>query len=256
MTKIKNALKAEFIKGRTVFDWIFLACGVIMQIVAIAIGFASGNPESWISIISGLTGIVAVVLCAQGKISFYVFGYVQLLTYVFGIAIPFALWGEVIENIFYFITMVYGTYVWFKNYRTKENGSSEIAAKKLTANGWLISCITLVGGILLVGVFLSVAHIMLPSIFTEPDPTPWLDAVTTVAPFIAQILMMLGYRDQWAFWIIEDVISIIMFIILGSWVMVAQYLFWTINCIYGWYMWTKASKKDAAIDPKLTISCG
>lgn len=246
ITKIKNALKAEFISGRTLFDWIFLACGVVLQIAAITIGFVSGNPESWMSIISGLTGIVAVVLCAQGKISFYVFGYIQLLTYVFGIAIPFALWGEVIENIFYFVTMVYGTYVWFKNYRTKSNGSAEIKSKKLTKKGWIISLVVFTLGTVATGIFLTHAHTLLPAIFTEADPTPWLDAVTTIAPFIAQIFMMLGYRDQWAFWIVEDIISIIMFIILGSWVMVAQYLFWTVNCVYGWYMWTRANKEESA----------
>ena len=242
MTKIKNALKAEFINGRTTFDWIFLACGILLQTFAIVYGFMSGNPESWVSIVSGLTGIIAVVLCAQGKISFYVFGYIQLLTYVFGIAIPFALWGEVIENIFYFVTMVYGTYIWFKRYKKKADGSTEIAPKTLSKKGWIIAVSILVGGSIITGIFLTHAHELLPMIFTAADPTPWLDAITTVAPFIAQIFMMLGYRDQWAFWIIEDIISIVMFIILGSWVMVAQYLFWTINCFYGWYMWTRASK--------------
>ena len=55
----------------------------------------------------------------------------------------------------------------------------------------------------------------------------------------SMILMMLGYRDQWIGWAIEDITSLVMFIILGNWVMVAQYVFWTINCIYGWYKWSK-----------------
>lgn len=248
LKKIKSFAKfllySEFVAGKTAFDWIFLAAGIVLQIVAITIGFVSGTPESWLSIVSGLTGIISVVLCAQGKISFYFFGYIQLFTYVFGIAIPFALWGEVIENIFYFVTMVYGTYVWFMRYRVDKNGSAEIKPKVLSKKGWIISVSLLVGCTAIIGLFLTNAHVLLPTIFTEPDPTPWLDAITTVAPFIAQIFMMLGYRDQWAFWIIEDIISIVMFIILGSWVMVAQYLFWTINCIYGWYMWTKADKKE------------
>ena len=248
MYKVKNALKAEFINGRTVFDWIFLLCGILLQTFAIVYGFMSGNPESWVSIVSGLTGIVAVVLCAQGKISFYLFGYIQLLTYVFGIAIPFALWGEVIENIFYFVTMVYGTYIWFKNYKKKENGSTEIDAKKLSKKGWLISLSILIVGTIMTGILLTNAHIWFPSIFPEADPTPWLDAITTIAPAVAQIFLMLGYRDQWFFWIIEDIISIVMFVILGSWVMVAQYLFWTINCIYGWYMWSKSDKESPNVE--------
>ena len=59
---------------------------------------------------------------------------------------------------------------------------------------------------------------------------------------MAQILLTFGYREQWVGWLIEDVTSVVMFIILGNWVMVAQYIFWTINCIYGWVKWSKSSK--------------
>ena len=55
---------------------------------------------------------------------------------------------------------------------------------------------------------------------------------------------MLGYREQWAFWIIEDILSLVMFIILSNWIMVAQYLFWTINCIYGLIKWSKLNNKN------------
>lgn len=129
MNKIKSFLKAEFVEGKRQFDWGFLSFGLILQIFAIIYGYLTGNPDGVIAIISGITGVIAVVLCAQGKISSYVFNYTQLLTYVFGVVIPYALWGEFIENIFYFITMFYGVYVWFKNYGKNKDGSTSIRAK-------------------------------------------------------------------------------------------------------------------------------
>jgi DNA-binding transcriptional regulator of glucitol operon len=33
-----------------------------------------------------------------------------------------------------------------------------------------------------------------------------------------------------------------MFVILKQWSMVAMYIAWTINAIYGWYNWTKLNK--------------
>lgn len=215
--------------------------------MAIICGNIIGESGNIITIISGLTGIVSVVLCAQGKISFYVFGYIQLLTYVFGIAIPCALWGEVIENIFYFVTMMYGMYIWFKNYGKTSKGSSKIKAKKLNKQGWFICLIGLLIGTFLFSIFLKNANAWFPVIFPEIDSQPMLDSFTTIAPAVAQILLMLGYREQWAFWIIENIASIIMFIIFGNWIMVAQYLFWTINCIYGWFMWSKNSKINTNI---------
>lgn len=225
-------LREEFINGKTWFDWCFLALGLILQIIAIIYGYVSSNPDSVACIISGLTGIVSVVLCAEGKISFYLFGYIQLLTYVFAIAIPYHLWGEVGENIFYFVTMIIGTIIWFKNYGKDNEDSSKVESKLLNKKGWIISLVTLVISTIVLGVVLQ----------NTSDPTPWFDSITTTAPLIAQILLMFGYREQWGFWIIEDIMSLVMFIILGNWIMVAQYLFWTVNCVYGWVKWTNNAK--------------
>ena len=81
--------------------------------------------------------------------------------------------------------------------------------------------------------------IWFPNIFTGNDPEPWLDSITTVIPLVGQILMVIGYKEQWAFWLVEDVISLIMFAILGNWIMMAQYIFWTSNCVYGYFKWRK-----------------
>lgn len=233
MERIKKWLRAEFINGQTAFDWAFLVFGLLLQVFAIVYGYVSGTPDNVASIISALTGVVSVVLCAQGKISFYLFGYIQLFTYVFGVALPNHLYGEIGENIFYVITMIIGMVIWAKNYKRAENDTDkvEIKAKELTTKNNLI-----MWGIMIVGT------IILTIILNNTnDPVPFFDAVTTIPAFVAQILLMLGYREQWVGWIIEDISSVIMFVIIGNWVMVAQYIFWTINCVYGWIKWSKSA---------------
>lgn len=233
MKKIKQYLKAEFINGATLFDYIFLAIGLILQ--GIAIFYTVKNPDGmtnsqivWTSI-SGIAGIFSVVMCARGKISQYVFGFVQLIPYVFAVAIPNKLWGEVGENIFYFVTMVIGMFIWAKHYRIDDKGEASVHSKFFTKRGWIWSGIELVAFTVIVALILSHTN----------DPLPWFDSITTVAPLMGEILLMIGYREQWVFWAIEDVMSLGMFIVLGNWIMVAQYLFWTINTIYGWVKWTR-----------------
>lgn len=235
MSKIKAFLKSEFINGQTAFDWGFMIFGILLQVFAIVCGYLTGTPDNAASIISAITGVVSVVLCAQGKISFYVFGYIQLLTYTFGVAIPNHLYGEIWENVFYFVTMVYGTYIWIKNYNSpKDSQSSKIKPKKLNKALLIISNSIMVIGTIILGIILKKTN----------DPVPWFDALTTVPALTAQIFLMLGYREQWIGWVIEDITSIIMFIIIGNWVMVAQYIFWTINCIYGWVKWSNETNKS------------
>ena len=54
--------------------------------------------------------------------------------------------------------------------------------------------------------------------------------------------MVLGYREQWIYWLILDVSSVALAIRAGSLVMTAQFIFWTLNCIYGFVNWTKLSR--------------
>lgn len=239
MKTVKTILKNEFISGKTWFDWLFLLVGVILQIIAIIAGFLSGNPDSVGLIVSGLAGVVSVVLCSQGKISFYLFGFIQLFTYVFCFSIPNNLHGETVENGMYFITMLYGLYIWAKRYgKNIDTESSEIHARKLGAAGNIVT-----GGIFVTGTIGYYFFLKNVPMFGVLDSDPFVDAVTSVPAYIAQILMVLGFREQWIYWLILDVGSVILAIRAGSLVMTAQFVFWTLNCIYGYINWTKLSRK-------------
>lgn len=239
MEKIKAIFKREFIETQSKFDLAFLGVGLLLQVVGIIMSAVAGEPRLLITAISGITGVIAVVFCAQGRITSYIFNYTQLFTYMFGVCIPLALWGETIENVFYAVTMVWGFITWKKNY-DPEHGRTK--AKVFAAKDWVIWVGIFIIATVAFGLFLTKAHIIAPAIFPAADPQPWLDSVTTIAPFIGQILLCAGYREQWTFWIVEDIVSIVMFVMLGNWIMVAQYLFWTMNCVYGWYKWDKASR--------------
>lgn len=233
MSKIKNWLRAEFVNGVTAADRNFMIIGLALQAIAVVVGFLTGTPDNLLSIVSAFTGVVSVVLCAQKKISFYAFGYIQLLTYVFGVAIPNHLYGEIYENIFYFVTMIWGTVIWARRYKIGTNGAAEVKAKCLTKKQsvWVYAS-TAIGTLILWRV-----------LARTDDPVPFTDAITTIPAFVAQVLMMFGYRDQWSLWLVEDLTSVIMFAIVGNWVMLAQYVFWSINCIYGWNKWSEPSVK-------------
>ena len=71
MTALKNWIRSEFILGMKAYDYIFMALMVMLQIVVFCI-----KPDSWVSIVAGIAGVISVVLCAQGKISFYFIGFI------------------------------------------------------------------------------------------------------------------------------------------------------------------------------------
>ena len=71
------------------------------------------------------------------------------------------------------------------------------------------------------------------------DPQPYMDALTTVPALVAQVLMVMVYREQWYIWMLVDVLATAMWIKADNYCMAAQYAFWCVNCVYGYWMWRK-----------------
>lgn len=217
--KINNILYSEFIEGRNINEHLFMLIGIFLQLIAWYI-----TKNSLISLISGVTGIISVILCSQRKISFYFFGFIQLGTYMY-LALQQRFYGELIENVFYIITMLIGIVVWLKNYNTEEQ---IVESKRLSDRLFYIICSIMVFICVLFGYYMKY--------FTD-NTQPFMDSFSTVPAFIAQTLLMLRYREQWIFWIIIDVVSIFMWMFANNWIMVIQFIFWTMNCIYGYRKW-------------------
>ncbi len=203
-----------------VFEWAFLATGLLIQIVTF--GIAGGE---WLSLVSGCLGVCSVCLCAQGRISTFVFGFAQVLTYTY-ICLRAHLYGEVAINVYYFFTMIYGVYIWRR--RVNQQNDNRITTRTLPV--YVLLCIA--AGVVVLG---GVTGWLLAT-YTD-DPTPYLDAFTTLAAVVAQLLMIQAYREQWYLWMAVDVTSTLMWIYVGDYCMTAQYVFWCCNCLYGYFRW-------------------
>ena len=199
-------------------DVIVMIAAVLVQAIT-----AIWAKDDMISFISGMAGIISVVLCSQKKLTFYVFGFIQLGTYLV-ICFKQNLWGEFAENIFYATTMICGIFIWIKNYNKEKY---EVVPKSLDADGRTLCFSLFCLGTLIIWGFLSMSN----------DPYPFLDSISTVPAFIAQILMITGYKEQWRYWLIVDITSIYLWCEIGNPFMIVQFSLWTLNCIYGMYKW-------------------
>lgn len=226
MQEIKKRLSAEFIKGYSLFDRVFLICMLLVQIVVYIV-----SPDSTLGIVAGISGAISVVLCAKQKISFYFIGFVQTVSYLF-LAWQNKFYGEVIENVFYLVTMIWGIYVWKKHMGTDNDGGRYVEAKRFTALQWVLSVIVTIIATIAMGFFL----------ISIGSAQAYTDAATNILAIFAQLLMVRRYREQWLWWLVIDLLCIKMWIVAGNASMVAMYIGWTINCIYGWVNWTKSLK--------------
>ena len=201
--------------------WIFLILGLLVQVLTFVL-----MPDNPISLVSGMLGICSVVLGAQGNILTFVFGFAQVATYTYLCCVE-RFYAEIAINIYYFITMIYGVYCWRNRL---SNNSLQVQTRRLSIK-------LIAWGMLLIALFSWLTGWLLAR-FTD-DPQPYMDAFTTVPAIAAQLLMVLAYREQWYLWLVVDVLAVVMWLRAENYCMAAQYVFWCVNCIYGYIQWTR-----------------
>ena len=206
-----------------------MACGLIIQVATYLISLqlsAFSSQLSIISLISGCLGVCSVCLTAQRNILTYVFGFAQVLTYTY-LCWTQRFYGEIGINAYYFVTMIYGVIEWKR--RLVVSGDRLVVETRRLP----YSILALIVVLTLVGSWLTGWGL---ANWTD-DTQPYLDAFTTVPALVAQVLMILVYREHWFIWLAVDVLSVILWLRAGDYCMAAQYAFWCANCLYGLYRW-------------------
>jgi len=218
---MKNKIQSLFnVEGW--FGIAFILTGIATQVATYAF-----TEDSFISLVSGIAGVISVVLCSQRKLSFYFWGFLQIGTFM-AICINEHLYGKLFENGFYLITMIGGLLMWKRNEHCH------------TVETRVLNKLTLLFIVIYSLFTILVFKTVLAAIEGEQ---PFMDSLTTVFAIVAQLLMIYRYRESWLFWLVVDIACIVMWYNERNWCMTAQYIFWTMNCIYGLIKWNKQNIK-------------
>ncbi len=227
-------MKLELKKINTlgVFDWT-----LIIGIIALNIIYSLLEQElDFIGTIAGVTGVVCVVLVAKGNILNYFFGLINVALYAY-ISFKAQLFGDAVLNAFYYLPMQFiGWFLWLKRRDSKE--SVTIVAKRMNSGQRIL--------LVILSVFITISVGYILEIYK--DPQPYKDSATTVLSVIAMYVMVKAYMEQWLLWVIVNVISVVMWIILflrgaeHSLFMVLMWIAYLANSINGWIVWLKLSR--------------
>ena len=223
------------------FDYSFIAFGLLVQVVTYVVtnyltsNPLTSNPLTPISLISGCLGVCSVCLAAQGNIWTYAFGFGQVLTFTY-LCWTQRFYGTIAINAYYFGTMVYGIFEWKKH--LKNEGVNELKSERVIVPRALTPAVLMA----IIGATICASTLVGWGLAAWTDDTqPYLDAYTTVPALVAQVLMILVYREHWFFWLAIDILSVALWLRAGDYCMTAQYVFWCMNCLYGLRRWKSLS---------------
>lgn len=228
-------------KVLSLYDW-FLIVGVITSNVIYSI--MTGTLDV-LGSLAGITGVLCVVLVAKGSIWNYLFGLVNVSLYAY-ISYKASLYGDAVLNAFYYMPMQFiGWWQWRKRGAAVSEGEAGGGGVQVKARrfSWGQRAVLAAGCIAAV-----VAGGFILRYFG--DPQPFKDSTTTVLSIIAQALMALAFMEQWALWIITNIVSVAMWCVCvargeaHAGVMVIMWVFYLMNSINGLRVWLKLSRKQ------------
>lgn len=226
-------------KVLSLYDW-FLIVGVIASNVLYSI--LSGTMDV-VGSLASVAGVLCVVLVAKGSIWNYLFGIVNVSLYAY-ISYMASLYGDAALNAFYYVPMQFiGWWQWRKRgaavseAEARGNGV-QVKARRFTTKQRLILAAGCLAAVVAGGFVLRYFG----------DPQPFKDSTTTVLSIVAQALMALAFMEQWALWIITNIVSVVMWVICvvrgeaHAAVMVIMWTFYLLNSINGFRVWLRLSR--------------
>lgn len=226
-------------KVLSLYDW-FLIVGVVASNIIYSV--LSGNVDI-VGSVAGIAGVLCVVLVAKGSIWNYLFGIINVSMYAY-ISYKASLYGDAVLNAFYYVPMQFiGWWQWRKRGAAVTEAEAgdrgvQVKARRFSWSQRIVLALGCTAAVVAGGFILQ--HF--------GDPQPFKDSTTTVLSIVAQALMALAFMEQWALWIITNVVSVAMWVVCvargeaHAAVMVIMWSFYLLNSVNGLRVWLKLSR--------------
>ncbi len=185
-----------------------------------------GSPTTWLEIVAVLIAL-AMVGCNIREIHWgWPLAAVSSLMY-FALFWRSKLYGEAALQVFFVVVAFWG---WFQWLRGRRDDGSVLQVTRLTRSG--LSATLLAGALLwpVTGLFLRT--------YTDTD-VPWWDAFPTAISLLGQYLLGRKYIENWAAWIVVNIVSVALFVHKGLWLTVVLYTVFIVLSVVGWRAWQR-----------------
>lgn len=164
-----------------------------------------GYRMSWLELLGTIGNILTVWLLTRRKIINWPIGIVASALFMM-LFFQFRLYSDFIENFYYIVTGFWGWWLWTR--RGAADTNDDVTVRRASRKETFISLVITIVGTAIMGYCIANLNGWLPKYFPEAATLPYLDTLTTVMSFVAQILLTRRIILNWYFWIIVDVIGI------------------------------------------------
>ena len=195
--------------------------------------------QTWQELIGAITGIICVALAAANTIWNWPIAIISTALYIYVFAVT-ALYADMLLNIYFCITSMYGWYQWARHPKTEDKSPVlSITGKQIIISIIAIAITTPVLGYTMIR-FTAILHY-------NPPAFPYIDSFLTACSFVAQILLTRKIIENWLIWVFADVLYVVLYYKKDLIVTSILYAILVIIAIFGYIDWRKEYRKQLGV---------
>jgi len=234
------------------FNTFILVGMAVVTVVVTAIRFQdaeNGRAMLVFSAFGSLMGVLSTVCAANGRILTFLFGLIDVSIYGVMCLIG-TRYGNAALHLLYFLPMQFIGYFQWK--RRGAHDQEKVKARRLEGKQWL-----LYGSLFLAG--LVAAYFILAALDKKEAAgvIKWVamaDAFSMMCNILGQYLLSTAYMEQWYFWILVNVSTILMWVLTirqepdsaFAHIYIVKYSFYLLNSLNGLRIWYNLSRPETA----------
>lgn len=185
-----------------------------------------GAPATWLELIAVVLALLMVALNMRVNPLAWPLAIASSLLY-FLLFWDSRLYGEAGLQIFFVVVALWGWWQWLRG--TMDDGTA-LRVRALPRREALVCALALAIAWPALALFLDHR--------TDSD-VPWFDAFPTAASVVGQWLLGRKYVENWAVWLLVNVISVALFALKGLWLTVLLYAVFAALSVLGWRAWRR-----------------
>lgn len=185
-----------------------------------------GSPVTWLELLAVVLALV-MVACNIREIHWgWPLAIASSLLY-FMLFWRSKLYGEASLQIFFVVLALWGWFQWLRGKSADGSALHVTRLKRSGVLGVLVACALIWPAI---GLFLRT--------YTDSD-VPWWDAFPTAMSLVGQYLLGRKYIENWAVWMVVNVVSVSLFMHKALWFTAALYVVFIVLSFAGWKAWRR-----------------
>jgi nicotinamide mononucleotide transporter len=165
-----------------------------------------GYDLSYIELSGWISGLAAVMLSAKANLWSWPVGIINV-TLSFFLFYQVQLYPDMFLQVFFFVTNVLGWWRWANPEKEEEDSRRELRVSWMNRRQLVITCSVGLLGTMLMALFARNLHEWLPSVFSKPSASPFLDSFITVMSILATFYMVQKKVECWIIWLLIDIVA-------------------------------------------------